>query len=76
MANEETGFGKWEDKVLKNTSRPCVYEHMSYYDIVGTINDDKEKVMDVGVPFRCVITALGSFRPTQHQPLSIKPQLH
>ncbi len=50
MANEETGFGKWQDKVLKNTFASMrVYEHIKDLKTVGIINDDKvNKVMDVG----------------------------
>lgn len=52
MASEETGFGKWQDKVLKNTFASLrVYEHMKDLKTIGIINDDKvKKVMDVGVP--------------------------
>ncbi|ENR5390484.1 acetaldehyde dehydrogenase (acetylating) [Providencia rettgeri] len=62
MANEETGFGKWQDKVLKNTFASMrVYEHIKDLKTVGIINDDKiNKVMDVGVPLG-VITALVPF---------------
>ncbi len=66
MANEETGFGKWEDKVLKNTFASLrVYEHMKDMKTVGIINDDKvKKVMDVGVPLGVITALVPSTNPT------------
>ncbi len=55
ITNEETGFGKWQDKVLKNTFASMrVYEHIKDLKTVGIINDDKvNKVMDVGSTSWC-----------------------
>ena len=44
LANEETGFGRWEDKVLKNRLASVgVYETIKDLKTRGVINDDKEK---------------------------------
>lgn len=66
MANEETGFGKWQDKVLKNTFASVrVYEHIKDLKTVGIINDDKiNKVMDVGVPLGVITALVPSTNPT------------
>ncbi|OAT52189.1 acetaldehyde dehydrogenase (acetylating) [Providencia heimbachae] len=66
MANEETGFGKWQDKVLKNTFASLrVYEHIKDLKTVGIINDDKiNKVMDVGVPLGVITALVPSTNPT------------
>ncbi len=43
MANEETGFGKWEDKVIKNTFASMgVYETLKNTKTIGIISEDKE----------------------------------
>ncbi|EMI2313676.1 acetaldehyde dehydrogenase (acetylating) [Providencia rettgeri] len=66
MANEETGFGKWQDKVLKNTFASMrVYEHIKDLKTIGIINDDKvNKVMDVGVPLGVITALVPSTNPT------------
>lgn len=66
MANEETGFGKWEDKVIKNTfASKAVYESMKDVKTVGILSDDKEKkVMEVGVPMGVVAGLIPSTNPT------------
>ena len=52
MAAEETGFGNWQDKVLKNRFASLrVYDAIKDMKTVGIIHDDQvQKVMDVGVP--------------------------
>ncbi|HBU0301713.1 TPA: acetaldehyde dehydrogenase, partial [Klebsiella pneumoniae] len=59
MAAEETGFGNWQDKVLKNRFASLrVYDAIKDMKTVGIIHDDPvKKVMDVGVPLG-VICAL------------------
>ena len=51
LANEETGFGRWEDKVLKNRLASVgVYETIKDLKTRGIINDDKEKrITEIGV---------------------------
>lgn len=66
MANEETGFGKWEDKVIKNVfASKMVYESLKDTKTVGIINEDKEnKVMEIGVPVGVVAGLIPSTNPT------------
>lgn len=66
MAKEETGFGRWEDKVIKNKfASNVVYDHIINTKTVGIIKDDKEnKVMDVAVPVGVVAGLIPSTNPT------------
>ncbi len=45
MANEETGFGKWEDKVLKKMFffARTVYESIKDTKTVGIVEENVEK---------------------------------
>lgn len=59
MSSDETDYGKWQDKYIKNRF-VCEYLRMKLRGMrcVGIIGDDKEnKTMDVGVPMG-VIAAL------------------
>lgn len=59
MSYDETDYGKWEDKYIKNRF-VCEYlpKILRGMRCVGVINDDKKnKTMDIGVP-RGVIVAL------------------
>ena len=66
MANEETGFGKWPDKVVKNLfASKAVYEHIKDMKTIGLINDDKvNKKFEVGVPVGLVTALVPSTNPT------------
>lgn len=66
MAKEETGYGKWEDKIIKNVfASKYVYEAMKDQKVVGLIRDDKElKVMEVGVPMGVIAGLIPSTNPT------------
>ncbi|MGL5353405.1 MAG: acetaldehyde dehydrogenase (acetylating) [Clostridium sp.] len=66
MAAEETGFGKWQDKVLKNTfASKAVYDSMLDLKTVGIIREDKErKVFDIGVPMGVIAGIVPSTNPT------------
>lgn len=66
MANEETGFGIWEDKVIKNTfASKMVYEKIKDMKTVGIIKEDKEnKLMEVAVPVGVVAGIIPSTNPT------------
>lgn len=66
MANEETGFGKWEDKIIKNVfASKVVYESIKDVKTVGVINEDKaNKVMEIGVPMGVVAGLIPSTNPT------------
>ena len=44
MANEETGFGIYEDKIIKNAfASKVVYDEMKDKATVGVIHDDAAK---------------------------------
>lgn len=66
LANEETGFGRWEDKVLKNlfASRE-VWNHIKDMKTVGIVSDDPiKRVFEVGVPVGLVTGLIPSTNPT------------
>lgn len=66
MANNETGFGKWEDKIIKNVfASKMVYDSIKDVKTVGIINEDKEnKVLEIGVPMGVVAGLIPSTNPT------------
>ncbi len=65
-AAEETGFGKWEDKVLKNLlGSRIVYEAIKDMKTVGVLYEDKEKkVTEIAVPVGVVVALIPSTNPT------------
>ncbi|MDR1546166.1 MAG: acetaldehyde dehydrogenase (acetylating) [Deltaproteobacteria bacterium] len=66
MAREETGFGRWEDKVVKNlfASRE-VLNHIRPMKTVGVIREVPEKrFFEVGVPVGLVTALIPSTNPT------------
>lgn len=66
MANEETGFGIWQDKVVKNVFGSMgIYEAIKNQKTIGILRDDPvEKVMDIGVPVGVVAGIVPSTNPT------------
>lgn len=66
LAHEETGFGRWEDKVLKNAfASRQVYEYVKDRKTVGVIRDDRDaKVMEVAVPVGVIAGLIPSTNPT------------
>lgn len=66
MAVEETGFGVWEDKVLKNLLGSTItYESCKDMKTVGVIKEDKaEGLIEVGVPMGIVAALIPSTNPT------------
>ncbi|SEP43025.1 acetaldehyde dehydrogenase (acetylating) [Propionispora vibrioides] len=66
LAKEETGYGKWEDKVVKNTfAARTVYESMQGLKTVGILHDDREKkIVEVGVPVGVIAALIPSTNPT------------
>ncbi|UUX33330.1 acetaldehyde dehydrogenase (acetylating) [Fundicoccus culcitae] len=66
MACEETGFGKWEDKIIKNAfASKTVTEAMDGMQTIGIINEDKEKkVTEVAVPKGVIAGLVPSTNPT------------
>ena len=51
-AQQETGFGKWQDKVIKNMfAAKVVYDAVKNEKTVGILHEDKvRKVWDIGTP--------------------------
>ncbi|NWL86588.1 MULTISPECIES: acetaldehyde dehydrogenase (acetylating) [unclassified Paenibacillus] len=66
MASEETGFGRWQDKVIKNAfAAKQVYESIKDMKTVGILKDDKEaKLMEVAVPVGVIAGLIPSTNPT------------
>ncbi|MCR4615962.1 MAG: acetaldehyde dehydrogenase (acetylating) [Clostridiales bacterium] len=66
MAVEETGFGVWQDKVLKNLLGSTItYDNCKDMKTVGIIKDDKQKgIMEIGVPMGVVAALIPSTNPT------------
>lgn len=65
MSNEETEYGRWEDKYIKN-SFVCKYlrDRLDGMKCIGIINKDKENnTMDVGVPMGVIIAFCPSTSP-------------
>jgi acetaldehyde dehydrogenase (acetylating) len=66
MAHEETGFGKWPDKALKNIfASRRVHEYIKPLKTVGLINEDQvNRIYEVGVPVGLVTALVPSTNPT------------
>ena len=66
MAVEETGFGNWQDKVLKNTlAGPIVFESIKNMKTVGVVNENREKrFYEVAVPVGVIAGLVPSTNPT------------
>ncbi len=66
LANEETGFGRWEDKVLKNRLAAAgVYEYIKDMKTVGIINEcKKDGIIEIGVPMGIIAALIPSTNPT------------
>ena len=66
MAVEETGFGKKEDKELKNRfAALTLYEAIKNERTIGVLAEDKEKrIIDIGVPVGIVAGLVPSTNPT------------
>ncbi|MBR6569202.1 MAG: acetaldehyde dehydrogenase (acetylating) [Clostridia bacterium] len=66
MAVEETGFGVWQDKVLKNLLGSTItYDYIKNMKTVGILSDDpKTGIMEIGVPMGVVAALIPSTNPT------------
>lgn len=66
MAWQETGFGIWQDKVVKNLlGSKMVYESIKDMKTVGIIREDRERrIMEVAVPMGVVVALIPSTNPT------------
>jgi len=66
MANEETGFGVVDDKVIKNYfASQVVYESIKEMKTVGIVSSDEaKKIFEVAVPMGVVAGLIPSTNPT------------
>ena len=66
MANQETGFGKWQDKVLKNIfGSKVVYDAVKDLKTVGVVAEYQDKkIIDIAVPVGIVAGIIPSTNPT------------
>jgi acetaldehyde dehydrogenase / alcohol dehydrogenase len=66
LAQEETGIGRWEDKVLKNVfASQLVYEDIRDEKTVGIINDDKEAgIVEIAQPMGPILAIIPVTNPT------------
>ena len=66
MAVEETGFGVWQDKILKNLLGSAItYDSIKDLKTVGILSEDNEKkVWEVAVPMGIVAALIPSTNPT------------
>lgn len=66
MAAKETGFGRWQDKVIKNIfASKMVYESSKDLKTVGIINrDSNEQTMEIACPMGVVAGLIPSTNPT------------
>lgn len=66
LANEETGYGKWQDKMAKNVlASKSLWETMNGMKTVGIIEENTEKrVVKIGVPMGVVAGLIPSTNPT------------
>lgn len=66
MANEETGFGIWQDKVVKNSfASKFVWDYIKDMKTVGILKEDNEKkIIDVAVPVGVIAGLIPSTNPT------------
>lgn len=66
MAVEETGFGKYEDKIIKNLfASKAVYEYIKDMKTVGILREDKEKkLIEIASPVGVIAALIPSTNPT------------
>lgn len=65
MSADETDYGKWQDKYIKNRFA-CEYlpAHIRDMKCVGVINEDREKqIVDVGVPMGVLVSLCPATSP-------------
>lgn len=66
MAVEETGFGVWQDKVLKNRlGSTLTYNSIKNMKVVGLLHEDREQgIWEIGVPMGILAALIPSTNPT------------
>ncbi|GAB6158186.1 acetaldehyde dehydrogenase (acetylating) [Desulfotomaculum varum] len=65
MSCEETGFGRWQDKFIKNVFvSDFLYKKIRDMKVVGIIGEDKaSQTMDIGVPVGVIVALPPSTNP-------------
>lgn len=64
MANEETGFGKWQDKVIKNKfASEIVYASIKDMKTIGILKEE-DSLLSVAVPVGVIAGLIPSTNPT------------
>jgi len=65
MSQEETGFGKWQDKYVKNIfASDFLYQKIKDQRVVGVIAEDREnRTMEIGVPVGVIVALPPSTNP-------------
>lgn len=64
MAVEETGFGNWQDKVLKNRfASKYLYEYIKDMKTIGELKNENG-VLEIGVPLGVIAGLIPSTNPT------------
>ena len=64
LANEETGFGKWQDKVIKNKfAAEIVYDSIKDMKTIGILKET-DNLLEVAVPVGVVAGLIPSTNPT------------
>ena len=66
MAQKETGFGKWQDKVLKNLlGCKIVYDYIKDQKLIGVLREDQQNgIVEIGIPVGVVVALIPSTNPT------------
>lgn len=66
LANEETGFGKWQDKMSKNIlASQTLWSYMKDMKTVGIIHEDQERrVYQIATPMGVIAGLIPSTNPT------------
>lgn len=66
MAVLETGFGRYEDKIIKNKfASKTVYENIENVKTIGILRrDDEKKIIEIGVPVGVIAALIPSTNPT------------
>ncbi|MBN1553253.1 MAG: aldehyde dehydrogenase family protein [Phycisphaerae bacterium] len=66
LAREETGLGRWEDKVIKNTiAAQFVYNDIKDEKTVGVISEDHERgIVEIAQPMGPILGVIPSTNPT------------
>ena len=64
MANEETGFGKWQDRVIKNKfASEIVYDSIKDMKTIGILKEE-DSLLSVAVPVGVIAGLIPSTNPT------------